>query len=106
MEHNEHEEARKERAIEVVDKLTIALNDMGFNPEFFFKAMSTEHRTLQQNFTRLVLQWLEYIASDEYLTDGRNEASKETAQKILEAFNQVSDVQVGTFPPSRWLPHV
>ena len=106
MEYNEHEEKRKELAKETANQVTNMLNDFGFNPEYFFEAMSREHRTLQQNFTRMVLQWLEYIASDKYLTDPRNEDSKRTAQKLLEGFNQVSDVAVGVSPPSRWLGHV
>ena len=51
--------------------------------------MSRQHRTLQQNFTRLCLKWLEYVASDEYRTDGRNEQSKDIAQKLLAGFKDL-----------------
>ena len=105
-EYNEHEEKRKERAKEAVDVLTTALNDMGFDKKNFIEAMSREHRTLQQNFSRLVLQWIEHKATDEYLVDGRNEGSKTVAKKLLEGFNQVSDVNSDSFPPSAWLGHV
>jgi hypothetical protein len=39
------------------------------------EAMIRHHRTIQQNFTRLAVEWIKMCASDEYRTDGRNEAS-------------------------------
>ena len=78
-------------AKEIAEIITNHLNTFGDKSEAFNNAMSRQHRTLQQNFTRLCLQWLEHVASDEYSTDGRNEQSKEVAQKLLAGFK---DLQV------------
>lgn len=59
------------------------LNDFGFNEKEFCKHMSNDHRTLQQSFTRLCVQWLRTCASEDYHYDERNEASHEVAKKML-----------------------
>jgi hypothetical protein len=76
-------------ARELTNLITNHLNTFGDKSEAFNEAMSREHRTLQQNFTRLCLKWLEHIASDEYSTDGRNEQSKDIAQKLLGGFKEL-----------------
>lgn len=50
------------------------------------EGMSCEHRTLQQSFTKLCLQWLEHCASAEYRFDGRNEQSHQIAKELLAGF--------------------
>ena len=72
-----------------INKLTRDISDFANsnrNGEDFNKSMSNEHRTSQQSFTRLCLQWIEHVASDNYKTDGRNECSKKTAIAIIDAF--------------------
>jgi len=76
-------------AKELTNLITNHLNTYGDKSEAFNEAMSREHRTLQQNFTRLCLKWLEHVASDEYSTDGRNEQSKEIAQTLLAGFKDL-----------------
>jgi hypothetical protein len=76
-------------AKELTSEITNYLNTYGDKSVEFNEAMSREHRTLQQNFTRLCLAWIEHCASDDYWTDGRNEASKNTAKAILEGFEKV-----------------
>jgi hypothetical protein len=76
-------------AKELTNIITDHLNTFGDKSEAFNEAMSREHRTLQQNFTRLCLKWLEHVASDEYSTDGRNEQSKEVAQTLLAGFKDL-----------------
>ena len=76
-------------ARELTNIITNHLNTYGDKSEAFNEAMSREHRTLQQNFTRLCLKWLEHIASDEYSTDGRNEQSKDIAQALLGGFKDL-----------------
>jgi hypothetical protein len=44
--------------------------------------------TLQQSFTRLCLGWIEYVASNEYRTDARNEDSKAICMKMLHSFRR------------------
>ena len=76
-------------AKELTNIITDHLNTFGDKSEAFNQAMSREHRTLQQNFTRLCLKWLEHVASDEYYTDGRNEQSKDIAQALLGGFKDL-----------------
>ena len=76
-------------AKELTNEITNFLNTYGDKSPEFNKAMSNEHRTLQQNFTRLCLAWIEHCASDEYRYDGRNEASHNTSKAILEGFEKV-----------------
>ena len=73
-------------AKDLTHEITNFLNSYGDKSEAFNEAMSREHRTLQQNFTRLCLKWLEHVASDEYSTDARNEQSKDISQKLLAGF--------------------
>lgn len=68
-----------------VNKVSEMLNSFTFDYEGFCKEMTREHRTLQQSFTRLCIQWLATCASDEYRYDGRNEASHEIAKALMES---------------------
>lgn len=52
----------------------------------FNEKMSMQHRTLQNSFTRLALQWIEHVASDGYRTDPRNESSHQICKQLLAAF--------------------
>jgi pullulanase/glycogen debranching enzyme len=70
-------------------ELTNFVNSYGRNNEDFIQAFANEHRTLQQSAFRLFLQTIEFMASDNYRTDGRNEQSKEVAKKLLKGFEQV-----------------
>ena len=70
---------------ENAQKVAEMLNSFTFDYKGFCKAMSNEHRTLQQSFTRLCIHWLCTCASDEYRYDGRNEASHEVAKALIES---------------------
>jgi hypothetical protein len=72
----------EERTQEVVEALSRFVNTFTLDHVEFNKQMSTQHRTLQQSFTRLCLLWLNHVASDEYRHDGRNQYSHETAKEI------------------------
>ena len=63
------------------------MNDFSFNEEKLVRAIANEHRTLQQNFTRVCFAWLRLCASEEYAqrTDPRNEASSAAAKAIADA---------------------
>ena len=78
----------KKTTKELVTEITDYLNSFDRKEEEFCKTMSCEHRTLQQNFTRLCLSWIEHCASDEYRTDLRNEGSKEMAKELLSLFRE------------------
>jgi hypothetical protein len=73
---------------ELVQEFSDYVNTFGDKSPEFCKAMSVEHRTLQQSFTKLCLKWLEHIASDEYRTDPRNEQAKKIAIDLLEGFKE------------------
>ena len=100
MELSKHEQELKDRSEKIVADLAKLVNSMSFKPEYFIDAMSREHRTLQQSFTKLCMQWLEYVASDEYRYDGRNEASHVLCKQIITLYKgYVMDVD-----PSQTLP--
>jgi hypothetical protein len=73
---------------ELVQEITDYLNTFNSKEKEFCEAMSCEHRTLQQSFTKLCLQWIEHCASVDYRTDGRNEQSQKIARELLEGFKQ------------------
>lgn len=52
----------------------------------FVEVMGKEHRTLQQNFTRLCVQWFKHL-SDQERYDLRNEASVRLAKEIMQKCN-------------------
>lgn len=63
----------------------------------FVKTMARKHRTLQQSFTRLCIEWFEELAmrtEDEY--DLRNQASVELAKLFVEKIP----------PEKRTLPYI
>ena len=75
----------------LANEITNYLSTFGDKSEEFNNAMSTEHRTLQQNFTRLVLGWVEHVASNEYRHDGRNEASHNTCKQLMDGFRTIQE---------------
>ena len=75
------------REQEVAEKISDLINNMCLNEKEVCKAMCNEHRTLQQNFTRLCIEWLKTCASEDYRHDGRNEDSHHLAQEIVNAYD-------------------
>lgn len=75
-----------ERSRHEKDARTIAemVNSFSFSPTKVAKALTNEHRTLQQNFTRFCIAWLEECASSDYRYDARNEASHKLAKDLLD----------------------
>jgi len=74
---------RDERNKQNAEQVAEMLNVFGFDNDGFCDAMCRQHRTLQQNFTRLCIAWLATCASDDYRYDGRNEASHEVAKALI-----------------------
>lgn len=66
------------------------LNSFSFSYKGFCNSMEREHKTLQQNFTRLCVEWLLHCASDNYNYDGRNEASHLLGKKIENVLNETA----------------
>jgi hypothetical protein len=71
---------------EMADAMTDFLNSYNPPTQDFMVSMKSQHRTLQQLFTSVCIEWLLECAKDEYRTDARNEASKLVSKKIKEAF--------------------
>ena len=88
----------------LVSEITDFVNSYTVEENAFIEAMSHEHHTLQQSFTRLVLRWLEYVASDEYRHDGRNEASHKIASELINTFKQFHENMRNN--PSDYLPFI
>ena len=79
-----------------------------FNPDSkgFIDRMSTEHRTIQQSFTKLCLQWIEHVADTEYRTDGRNEASQKVASELIELWYNADRSRHPYVLPSKVIPMI
>ena len=60
----------------------------GGRPERIAKAMTNEHRTLQQMFMRLCYEYIKLRASEDFLYDGRNEASHKLAKKMIDGLDE------------------
>ena len=69
-----------------VEKVSLMLNDFSFSAKGFCEGMTREHRTLQQSFTRLCIEWLQTCADANYRYDGRNEASHKIAVEIAQSY--------------------
>lgn len=88
----------------------------------FIEGFIRQHRTLQQSSFRIILELIEHMASPDYQTDLRNEASKKTAQKLIAGFKKViyeEELAMGSTPerakenseseymqPSKFLPFI
>jgi len=53
----------------------------------FVEEMALQHRTLQQGFTRLMIEWIKHLAKVKHY-DPRNEASVMLARKIKERLDE------------------
>ena len=72
---------------EVAAAVSSLLNCFGNEERIvFIEQMSRDHRSLQQAFTRLCVDWFRQIATSDH--DLRNEASVKLAQKILPTLDQ------------------
>lgn len=70
----------------IARKIEDAINTLSLQENKLALAMAHNmHRTNQQAFTRIAIAWLNVIGSDDYRTDGRNEASA-TVGKALAPF--------------------
>ena len=70
-----------------VQEVSGMLNNFSFDPEKFCEEMSREHRTIQQNFTRLCLAWVKTCAKEDYGHDERNRASHVKCKAIVDTMS-------------------
>lgn len=62
------------------------VNSYNLNSKEFCETMGNQHRTLQQSFTRLCVEWFKYLSTTQSY-DGRNEASVNLAKEIMQKCN-------------------
>jgi len=110
---NEQKEKGEELATEMARLVNYSSGD---GSKAFIDKMSREHRTLQQSFTRMCLEWLEQVAEKEgpQFVDPRNADSQKTATRIMKGFvriiaeeQNISENEViknwEIYKPSKWL---
>ena len=82
------EDSREFKAARVLED---AINSFSFNPDRFAEAIPYMHRTLQQNFFRLVRSCVCKMANAEsWRIDPRNEASHKMCKAIAEPMSEYS----------------
>ena len=72
----------------LVNDITNFVNSYTADEKQFIEQMSREHRTLQQSFTRLVLRWIEFCASEDYQYDLRNQDSHTICKTLVKSFRE------------------
>ena len=70
-----------QREKDIVEEISNYVNSYSSDYKEFARLMSYEHRTLQQNFTKLCIAWLKELSETENY-DLRNEASVKFAKSI------------------------
>lgn len=110
----------KEKGINAATAVSNIVNySGGTGINAFLEQMSKDHRTLQQSFTRMCLQWLEQVAERKgpQFTDLRNEKSQQISEQLMDGFIKIIAVQQNVsedeirnnwdiYKPSKWLPHI
>ena len=97
---------------QLAEDITNSINSMLFDEVDFTKAMSNQHRTLQQKFTKMCFAWIEKLSqTEERFTDHRNKASVEISKKVINAFHEkmIEEHSVENrelLNPSRFLPNI
>jgi hypothetical protein len=101
--------AQNERVLEAVEAVARMVNTFGSPGAEFVPLMARQHRTLQQAFTKVCFQWLEYVGSEEYRTDLRNQAAHDVSKKLLGMFRAEMEKQYSgdtmdlMGKPSNWM---
>lgn len=72
----------------IAEDITNNLNCFGFDYEKFCVAMSREHRTLQQSFTRMCFEWIKHCASEDYPFDERNCATHVKCKAVVDSMSK------------------
>ena len=75
----------------IVTSISNFVNKYDYNEDrsLFCKRFSIEHRTLQQNFTKLCLAWINHLSNQD-MYDPRNEASVKVCKEISEKVDIVN----------------
>lgn len=94
---NERLKADRESPEGVARILADYVNRLDNTGPEFAEEMGRQHRTLQQNFTRLCVAWLQYLGTSvDYMYDNRNQASvmlgREFVEKIPAEFRNLPTI--------------
>lgn len=73
---------------EMASAITDFLNKYNAPTSEMLAHMTAEHRTLQQLFTSLCLEWIAICAHDDYRYDLRNQGSHEACKRIVEGYEK------------------
>jgi hypothetical protein len=87
------------KAQNIAREMSNFVNSFSSDHQAFITEMGKDHRTLQQSFTKLCLKWIEFVGSDDYRYDLRNEDSHTTCKKMIRTFQKEND----NFQPSDFL---
>lgn len=79
------QELHQTREFQAARALEDALNNMSWNPTVFAKSVRTFHRTLQQELFRTIVAVIREMVAPDYGVDPRNQASHDTAKRIVES---------------------
>ena len=85
MDFIEMENLKESREGKAMSALSDACNSFSFNSKNFAKAIGFEHRTLQQKICSMAVAVIKEMGSKDYPYDGRNKASVEFCQKLVES---------------------
>lgn len=99
-------QSHKPTAEEMAGYIEDYFNSFSSKEKDLIQQIERLHRTLQQSFSKFVLMWIEHMATDEYRVDGRNEASKMMAQRMMVAFKEwlkTNDPNCYDLLPHNWL---
>lgn len=93
-------EQRFNKVAKLVEDMSDIVNGDDRTASVIFNMVMSQgvHRTLQQSSTRLMLKWIEHVATDEYgtrNTDGRNIGSHRICRKIVDAVKAESKMDFG-----------
>lgn len=73
------------KEFKAMQELENSLNSLSWNPQAFAEAATFMHRTNQQTLFRTIVEVIKIMASKDYGIDARNQASHETAKRIVES---------------------
>jgi hypothetical protein len=88
-EPTKHDRARTEKFTELMEKFSNVCNSFNSDPKDFIEQFCRQHRTLQQSMFGMMVHLLAFMATPEYSTDGRNQYSKELAEKFIKGYGDV-----------------
>ena len=71
---------------EAVTTMSDFVNNFSHDNIEFCQLMTREHRYLQEEFTRLCLEWIVTCGSDGYAFDGRNELAHNICKELCKHF--------------------